>query len=81
MILHILIKKSSICLLTSIDRDWLGVEPQDHRWDIVVRYGRTRGAYGFAQARGGSGAWYTRELTELLPHVARALHINWNEAT
>jgi hypothetical protein len=21
------------------------------------------------------------ELTELLPHVARALHVNWDEAT
>ena len=34
-----------------------------------------------AQARGGSGAWCAMELTELLPHVARALHIDWDEAT
>ena len=31
-------------------------------------------------ARGGSGAWYAMELTELLPHLARALHLNWDEA-
>ena len=38
-------------------------------------------AHAFEQSRGGSGAWYAMELTELLPHVARALHINWDEAT
>ena len=38
-------------------------------------------AHAFEQARGGSGAWYAMELTELLPHVARALHIDWDEAT
>ena len=38
-------------------------------------------AHAFEQARGGSGAWYAMELTELLPHVARALHIDWEEAT
>jgi hypothetical protein len=32
------------------------------------------------QARGGSGAWYAMELNELLPHVARGLNINWDEA-
>ena len=38
-------------------------------------------AHGFEQARGGSGAWYAMELSELLPHVARGLNINWDEAT
>ena len=38
-------------------------------------------AHAFEQARGGSGAWYAMELTELLPHVARGLNINWDEAT
>jgi hypothetical protein len=33
------------------------------------------------QARGDSGAWYAMELTELLPHIARGLNINWDEAT
>ena len=28
-----------------------------------------------------SGAWYAMELTELLPHVAGGLEVNWNEAT
>ena len=37
--------------------------------------------HAFEQARGGSGAWYAMELTELLPHVARELNINWDEAT
>ena len=37
-------------------------------------------AHTFEQARGGSGAWYAMELTELLPHVARGLNINWDEA-
>ena len=31
--------------------------------------------------RGGIGAWYAMELTELLPQVARGLNINWEEAT
>lgn len=35
----------------------------------------------FEQARGGGGSWYAMELTELLPHVARGLNINWDEAT
>ena len=38
-------------------------------------------AHAFEQARGGSGAWYAMELTELLPHVACGLNINWDEAT
>jgi hypothetical protein len=38
-------------------------------------------AHSFEQARGGSGAWYAMELTELLPHVARGLDIDWDEAT
>jgi hypothetical protein len=37
-------------------------------------------AHAFEQARGGSGTWYAMELTELLPHVARGLNINWDEA-
>ncbi len=37
-------------------------------------------AHAFEQARGGSGAWYAMELTELLPHVASGLNINWDEA-
>jgi hypothetical protein len=36
---------------------------------------------GNYQWRGGSGAWYAMELTELLPHVASGLNINWDEAT
>jgi hypothetical protein len=28
-------------------------------------------AHACEQARGGSGAWYAMELTELMPHVAR----------
>ena len=36
-------------------------------------------AHAFEQARGG--AWYAMEQTELLPHVVRALNINWDEAT
>lgn len=35
----------------------------------------------FEEARGGSGAWYAMELTELLPHLARGLRIDWDEAT
>jgi hypothetical protein len=38
-------------------------------------------AHAFEQARGGSGAWYAMELTELLPHVASGLKVNWDEAT
>jgi hypothetical protein len=38
-------------------------------------------AHAFEQARGGSGAWYAIELSELLPHIARGLNINWDEAT
>ena len=37
-------------------------------------------AQDFELARGGSGAWYAMELTDLLPHLARALHLNWDEA-
>jgi hypothetical protein len=40
-----------------------------HRWCI----------HAFEQSRGGSGAWYAMELTGL-PHVARGLNINWDEA-
>ena len=38
-------------------------------------------AHAFEQARGGSGFWYAMELTELLPHVARGLNVDWDEAT
>jgi hypothetical protein len=31
--------------------------------------------------RGGSGAWYAMELTELLPRVASGLSIDCDEAT
>jgi hypothetical protein len=37
-------------------------------------------SYDFEQARGGGGAWYAMELTELLPHVAIGLKVNWDEA-
>jgi len=47
---------------------------------IVPRYSPTNGAHAFEQARGGSGAWYAMELTELLPHVARGLNIDGDEA-
>jgi hypothetical protein len=46
----------------------------------VSRYRRRSCAYAFEQARGG-GAWYAMELTELLPHVASGLNIDWDEAT
>ena len=45
-----------------------------------VFFTHKRCAHAFEQARGGSGAWYAMELTELLPHVARGLNINWDEA-
>jgi hypothetical protein len=38
-------------------------------------------AHEFEQARGGGGAWYAMELTELLPHIARGLNVDWEEAT
>jgi hypothetical protein len=49
--------------------------------DCVLLYNHKSCAHAFEQARGGSGAWYAMELTELLPHVARGLNINWDEAT
>jgi hypothetical protein len=55
-------------------------EINGHNCGIVPRYTRTNGAHAFEQAGGGSGAWYAMELTELLPHVARGLNINWDEA-
>ncbi|MCC7023088.1 MAG: hypothetical protein IT338_09680 [Thermomicrobiales bacterium] len=36
--------------------------------------------HAFEQARGGSGAWYAMELTELLPLLARGLEIDWDAA-
>ncbi len=48
---------------------------------MVARYTGTKGCgHAFEQARGNSGTWYATELTELLPHVVRALHIDWDEA-
>ena len=47
----------------------------------VLLYTHKWCAHAFEQARGGSGAWYARELTELLPHVVCTLNIHWNEAT
>ena len=47
----------------------------------MSRYRLTNGVHAFEQARGVSGAWYVMELTQLLPHVARGLNINWDEAT
>jgi hypothetical protein len=38
-------------------------------------------AHAFELARGGSGSWYAMELTELLPHIARGLNVDWDEAT
>ena len=49
--------------------------------DCVLLYTHKWCAHAFEQARGGSGAWYAMELTELLPHVARGLNIDWDEAT
>jgi len=48
---------------------------------FVPLWTHKRCAHAFEQARGGSGAWYVMELTQLLPHVARGLNINWDEAT
>jgi hypothetical protein len=48
--------------------------------DCVLLYTHKGCAHAFEQARGGSGALYAIELTELLPHVARGLNINWDEA-
>jgi hypothetical protein len=33
------------------------------------------------KVRIGGSPWYAMELTELLPHVARGLNIDWEEAT
>ena len=38
-------------------------------------------AHALEQARGGSGDWYAMELTELLPHMAIGLNIDWDEAS
>jgi hypothetical protein len=48
---------------------------------MVFRYRRTNGAPTPTSRRAGSGAWYAMELTELLPHVASGLNIDWDEAT
>ena len=70
--------------LLRLDLRRLRIEPQLRDWVIVSCYSPTNGAptpsNRRAQARGGSGAWYAMELTELLPHVARGLNINWDEA-
>jgi hypothetical protein len=49
--------------------------------DCVSLYTHKWCADAFEQARGGCEAWYAMELTELVPHVARGLNINWDEAT
>jgi hypothetical protein len=49
--------------------------------NCVLLYTHKWCAHVFEQARGGSGAWYAMELTELLPYVDRGLNINWHEAT
>lgn len=51
-------------------------------WEYcVLLYTHKSCAHAFEQARGGSGAWYAMELTELLPHVASGLKVDWDEAT
>ena len=57
------------------------VELEHRQWLILSCYRRTACALSPDRALGGSGAWYAMELTELLPHVARELNINWEEAT
>jgi hypothetical protein len=65
-----------------LDRERLRIELQQCNRSIVSCYTRHKWcAHAFEQARGGSGAWYAMELTELLPHVVCTLNINWNEAT
>lgn len=67
-------------------------EAQDgnYQWQAPVEPGMSRKfvffthkacAHPFEQARGGGGAWYAMELTELLLYTARGLNIDWNEAT
>jgi hypothetical protein len=57
------------------------VELEHRQWLILSCYRRTACALSLDRTLGGSGAWYAMELTELLPHVARELNINWEEAT
>ena len=54
------------------------MSPGDRHYDSL--YTHKSCAQEFELARGGSGAWYAMELTELLPHLARALNLNWDEA-
>lgn len=64
-------------------RECRSTERQRREWlRIASRYRLTNGVRTpFEQASGGSGAWYALELTELLPHVASGLNIDWDEAT
>jgi hypothetical protein len=65
-----------------LDLERLRIELQQCNRSIVSCYTRHKWcAHAFEQARGGSGAWYALELTELLPHVASGLNIDWDEAT
>jgi hypothetical protein len=59
---------------------WLRVELQHRNRSIASCYTHKWCAHAFEQARRGSGAWYAMELTELLPHVASGLNIDWDEA-
>jgi hypothetical protein len=62
--------------------DRIRVELKYKYWRIVsyYLYAHKWCAHAVEQAHGGSGAWYAMELTELLPHVARGLNINWDQA-
>jgi hypothetical protein len=71
-----------VCRLVSAARSHgVSLNNKGHNRRIVSRYAQSTCAHAFELARGGSGVWYAMELTELIPHVARALHINWDEAT
>ncbi|MDF3016359.1 MAG: hypothetical protein K0R44_1584, partial [Thermomicrobiales bacterium] len=47
---------------------------------IVSCYTWSTCAHASEHSRGGSGAWYAIELTDLLPHGACGLNINCDEA-
>jgi hypothetical protein len=67
--------------------EWRRSDARPHLWSraqlrhCVLQYTHKLCAHGYEQTRGGSGAWYAMELTELLPHVASGLNIDWDEAT
>lgn len=58
----------------------LRVELQHYEGDYVCLQTEKRCAHASERARRGSGAWGVMELTGLLPHVTRALHVDWHEA-